>query len=229
MNVHLQESGLNSMTKVVKMSNEKMEGCPSLLSLPVSSTDDERRARILEGATKVFLSYGFNRTTMDDIARAAEMSRPALYLFFRNKAEIYRALARAHLEQSVASAHAILARPGPLADRLRAVVEECAIAIAEALAASPHGAELIDMKSSIAADLVADWRERMTQLLGEAISRDAAARGIDLAARGLSAETVAAAFWDGMEGMKLRLDDWTARRQAAEQHVNLLCAALGLP
>ena len=38
---------------------------------------------------KVFLAYGFARTTMDDIARAADMSRPALYLLFKNKTDIY--------------------------------------------------------------------------------------------------------------------------------------------
>ena len=41
---------------------------------------------------KVFLAYGYSRVTMDDIARAAEVSRPALYLLFRNKADIYRAI-----------------------------------------------------------------------------------------------------------------------------------------
>ena len=39
---------------------------------------DPKRARILDGAMKVFLAYGFSRTTMDDIARAADISRPAL-------------------------------------------------------------------------------------------------------------------------------------------------------
>ena len=41
---------------------------------------DPKRARILDGAMKVFLAYGYSRVTMDDIARAAEVSRPALYL-----------------------------------------------------------------------------------------------------------------------------------------------------
>ena len=58
---------------------------------------DPKRLRVLEGAMKVFLAYGFARTTMDDIARAADMSRPALYLLFRNKSEIYRAIAAAML------------------------------------------------------------------------------------------------------------------------------------
>ena len=48
---------------------------------------------------KVFLAYGYSRVTMDDIARAAEMSRPALYLLFRNKAEIYRAIGAMLLER----------------------------------------------------------------------------------------------------------------------------------
>ena len=48
---------------------------------------DPKRAHVLGCATKVFLAYGFARTTMDDIARAAEMSRPALYLLFKNTRE----------------------------------------------------------------------------------------------------------------------------------------------
>ena len=49
---------------------------------------------------KVFLTYGYARVTMEDIARAAEISRPALYLLFKNKADIYRAIGAALLEQS---------------------------------------------------------------------------------------------------------------------------------
>ena len=32
---------------------------------------DPKRARVLDGAFKTFLTYGFARTTMDDIAKAA--------------------------------------------------------------------------------------------------------------------------------------------------------------
>ncbi|TIN71546.1 MAG: helix-turn-helix transcriptional regulator, partial [Mesorhizobium sp.] len=63
---------------------------------------DPKRVRILDGAMKVFLAYGFSRTTMDDIARAADMSRPALYLLFKNKTDIFRAIAMMILSRSVA-------------------------------------------------------------------------------------------------------------------------------
>ncbi|MEO1613491.1 MAG: helix-turn-helix domain-containing protein, partial [Pseudomonadota bacterium] len=51
----------------------------------------DRRARILESAVGVFGRYGFKRCSMEDIAEAAGMSRPALYQHFKNKTEIFRA------------------------------------------------------------------------------------------------------------------------------------------
>ncbi|BDU71791.1 TetR/AcrR family transcriptional regulator [Mesoterricola silvestris] len=49
----------------------------------------ERDQQIIEAATSVFLRYGFRRTTMGDIAEAAGISRPALYLRFCNKEKIF--------------------------------------------------------------------------------------------------------------------------------------------
>ena len=45
---------------------------------------------IIEAATSVFLRYGFRRTTMGDLAQAAGISRPALYLRFCNKENIFQ-------------------------------------------------------------------------------------------------------------------------------------------
>ena len=48
----------------------------------------DKRAQILDQAMDLVMRYGYSRVTMDDIARAAGMSRPALYQFFRNKTDI---------------------------------------------------------------------------------------------------------------------------------------------
>ena len=42
---------------------------------------------MIEAAKRVFLRYGYKRVTMADIAQAAGMSRPALYLVFASKEE----------------------------------------------------------------------------------------------------------------------------------------------
>lgn len=50
----------------------------------------EKDVQIIEAATAVFLRYGFRRTTMGDLAQAAGISRPALYLRFCNKENIFQ-------------------------------------------------------------------------------------------------------------------------------------------
>ena len=51
-----------------------------------------RRDRIVASATNVFLRYGHARTTMNDIAQEAGISRPALYLVFPHKENIFAAV-----------------------------------------------------------------------------------------------------------------------------------------
>lgn len=188
--------------------------------------EDDKRRRVLEGATGVFLSYGYNRTTMDDIARAAEMSRPALYLLFRNKAEIFRALGDGLLEQSLAGASAALSGPGSFRERVEAMSEAGVICHVETVMASPHGAELLGAKDSLAVDLAQHWREQMAVILARAISAEAAAMGIDLAARGLSARAIADHFFDAVEGMKNRIPEASAMRAGVKSLVALIERAL---
>jgi len=53
---------------------------------------ERRRQQILIAAKRVFTEKGFNRTTMEDIAREAELSPGTLYLYFKNKDELYASL-----------------------------------------------------------------------------------------------------------------------------------------
>lgn len=48
-----------------------------------------RNEKVVLAAEDVFVRYGFARTTMGDIARAAGISRPALYLLFPDKETIF--------------------------------------------------------------------------------------------------------------------------------------------
>jgi AcrR family transcriptional regulator len=176
---------------------------------------DPKRARILEAAMRLVLAYGFSRTTMDDIARAAEMSRPALYLLFRNKTEIYRAIAGRFLDQSASRAEAILRRDGALSDRLMSMIEDCLIGMMRQIAESPHGAELLDMKNTLAGDIVSGWKQRLGALIAAAVEAETAVTGVDLQARGLSARLLATLLLDGLEGMKSRVRNPEEQRIAA--------------
>ena len=50
-----------------------------------------RRAAIVAAAAGVFLRYGFKKTSMDELARAAGLSRQGLYLHFATKEAIFKA------------------------------------------------------------------------------------------------------------------------------------------
>lgn len=185
------------------------------MSHPANAEIDPKRARVLEGAMRVFLSYGFSRTTMDDIARAAEMSRPALYLLFRNKSDIFRAIATAMLDQSAETTRAELEAEGPFAERMMAAIDKSFIAMMEQISGSAHGAELLDMKNSLACDIAGSWRDGMRQHIAGAIDREAKRAGVDLPSQGLSADGLANLLLDGLEGIKSRIVTPDEQRQAA--------------
>ncbi len=48
-----------------------------------------RRNQILKAARKLFFDKGFKSITIDNIARKAELSKGAVYLYFKSKEEIY--------------------------------------------------------------------------------------------------------------------------------------------
>ena len=54
--------------------------------------NEDKHERAVAAAAEQFMRYGFQRTTMADIARAAGMSRPALYLLFPGKEQAFEAL-----------------------------------------------------------------------------------------------------------------------------------------
>lgn len=52
----------------------------------------ERRRSILEAARELIAEKTFEEITMEDLAKRLELSRATLYLYFRNKSEIYTTL-----------------------------------------------------------------------------------------------------------------------------------------
>jgi AcrR family transcriptional regulator len=59
---------------------------------------DQRRSSILEAARRQFLEHGLENVKMSEIARAAELSKGTLYLYFRDKTHLMYALLLEALE-----------------------------------------------------------------------------------------------------------------------------------
>jgi len=60
---------------------------------PISQDDDSaKRRQIIQGARAVFLAQGFDAASMNDIARAAGVSKGTLYVYFRHKEQLFEAI-----------------------------------------------------------------------------------------------------------------------------------------
>lgn len=175
---------------------------------------DPKRAAVLREAYAAFTSYGYKRTTMDDIARACGMSRPALYLLYDNKADIFRACMQAMMADMRLGIVASFRGDANVTDKVKAALFEGIVRHYRDIADTPHGAELFDIKYDFAADLFRDWVAAMEEEIAAGLENAAAHGAVDLGRSGLSAERVASLLVDGAEGMKMRMttaDDFTAR------------------
>ena len=197
-----------------------------LTAVSEAPAEDAKRARILQAGMKAFLAYGYSRVTMDQIAQTAEMSRPALYLLFKNKADIYRALAAKLVSESFEKARVALQADGTFGERVNAAVDTCMISAYADIAASPHGAEILDAKSTLASDLLVSWKRDLGAIVQSAIEREAQRTGVDLAASDLSAEILSQFLLDGIEGMKHRLTDPDQQRKALRGLLKIVERAL---
>jgi len=65
---------------------------------------DPRRRALLEAALAVFARYGYQKTSMEEVARAAQVSRQGLYLHFSTKEALFQAAVEQALEDSSAAA-----------------------------------------------------------------------------------------------------------------------------
>ena len=58
----------------------------------VGDEESAKRRQIVEGARAMFLAQGFDAASMNDIARAAGVSKGTLYVYFTNKEQLFEAI-----------------------------------------------------------------------------------------------------------------------------------------
>ncbi|MBE1284900.1 MAG: TetR family transcriptional regulator [Rhodobacteraceae bacterium] len=172
---------------------------------------DPKQQVILESAWVAFSTYGFRKTSMDDIARGANMSRPALYLHYKNKDAIFRALVEGYYVQAVQAIETALGGDGPVQDRLtRAFAAQGGPAM-EAMMNSPHGLELIDTGLHVAGEIVEDGEALLRRTYADWLSREAEAGAVTLPEL---ADSIAYAMCTAHKGVKMTsksFPDYTER------------------
>lgn len=109
----------------------------------------DKRESIISSALDLFRHYGYRRTSMEDIARAAAVAKGTLYLYFRSKDELFEAICTSLAKQVTESLDEADALDLPLEPKLTALMEAKFGFAYRWVLSSPHAAELIDSSSRL--------------------------------------------------------------------------------
>jgi len=83
----------------------------------------EKREEIISAATNLFSRFGLEKTTMEDIARAAKKGKSSLYYYFKSKEEVFAEVIRKEIAgQEAAIIEAIVKEDDPY-NRFRKFVD----------------------------------------------------------------------------------------------------------
>jgi TetR/AcrR family transcriptional regulator, transcriptional repressor of aconitase len=154
-------------------------------------TDDEaaeRRARVLVAARWCFLNFGFAKTSFEDIARRARLSRTLLYRIFRDKEEIYRAVFVDWLVSRHPAARQAANGPGSAYERL---LSFCRLMVFEPwaeMAGAPMGSAFLEACELIDPASEALYREVAHECVAAILGDEASAEVFLLALDGLLAD-----------------------------------------
>jgi AcrR family transcriptional regulator len=131
--------------------------------------------RILDAAMRVFRRHGFRRSSIEQAAEEAGLTRQALYHHFNSKEALFRALIERLYENSlaaeIAAAKAAEEAGEELADILIAEIGARLQALFASLEGSPHIEELFSEHLAQARDLYQTYATRFADEVAATIAR----------------------------------------------------------
>ncbi len=151
-----------------------------------------RRQGILSAAAGVFLRYGYSRTTMGDVAEAAKISRPALYVLFAKKDDIFAAVVEEMNDTKLAELRSAMRAMRSFERKLHHCCEEWGSHGMEMMETHPDARDLFDISRPAVQAMYEDFIRLLAELLSEGMigttlkaSPSQLARNLAFAMRGL--------------------------------------------
>lgn len=157
-----------------------------------------KEEKVLSAAEGCFLRYGFRKTTMGDIALAAQISRPALYLVYSSKEDVFRAVVGRLFAAMLADLREGIDARGEPIEQLQFAFEVWCVRPFEIVQNAPDAADLLENSRQLSADAwnkaEADFEAIITGTLDSVMQGESGT--------GLSAAQVAHVLATAVPGLK---------------------------
>ena len=116
--------------------------------------DAARRRVILDAARDCILKFGYAKSSLEDIAKQAAISRPLIYRKFKSKEEIFGAVLEDLFETQYRAAEQALAKPVSKREKLMSLYEALLLEPwKELIVDAPMGAEFYETCSRVTPDI----------------------------------------------------------------------------
>jgi AcrR family transcriptional regulator len=159
-----------------------------------------RQTAILAAAVKVFFQFGYRKTSMEDVAAAAQVSRQTLYLQFHDKERLFRAALEYVTEQMLVSIKSLAAnKKGTVEQKLMGVFEVlCEDSLA--LSSQVNIAELVVVARSQMESIVSRFEADVLSVIADILTQAGTAARWER--HGIGAQELALHLLDTSAGVK---------------------------
>ena len=147
-----------------------------------------RHAQILEAARWCFLNFGFSKTSLEDIARRAGISRSLLYRSFKDKEHLFVCVFEDLLMSGMPAARAAAEGRGSRAERLLGVCQAVLLRPWAEMADAPMAREFRDACSRLSPEVAAQQRGEILQCVDDILEDTFAAQVFLVALEGFLAD-----------------------------------------
>lgn len=192
-------------------------------STPTLPNPAAKHQRVLDAALTTFLRYGFRKTSMEEVARTAQVSRQLLYLHFAAKEDLFVAVVRHALETGLDATRRALASEKPLREQL---IDSFFAWTGRHIDKNRCDfAELKEVCEELLGPAIADYEAQFLSLITAAISNHCEATNHsvnDINPRDIGETLYAAAY--GIKHKSQSCDEFLTRFRTAAK---VICTAIG--
>jgi len=179
---------------------------------PLKERKDIRRKEILAAAFGCFNQYGYAKTTFDDVARSAGVSRSLLYAYFKDKKDLFLSVAQDVLDEQRRQTEAVLKSDAGDERKFQEVLELWAVDLYAKVSDSPHGGELLDEGLRAWEEIGVKYKEYLIRALSRFLDGTEVAELLVLSIKGIQGDRPSVPVLRKRIGLLAQLG-WQRRRR----------------
>ncbi len=194
---------------------------------------EERPAEITQAALEAFEEHGYAATRVDDVAKRAGVSKGLLYLYFKTKEELFKAVIRGVVVPRIDALKTAIADTelsaeeflqGPFLEFIQKLPDSPARIVVRLLVA--EGPKHPDLTAYYCDQVVSNGMDALRQLINRGVERGEIRRSsLDEFPQLLVAPVLVSIIWMSLFQKHLPLDT----DKLLETHIDLVLAAIKVP